>query len=98
LDGDPTPQEHVEGRSSGSLVSGHCAGIYAIGHVTAPQQEGVASDEWMKPGERGRRCHLCPLSQNHASNHPILKADLLLVEGFEKARIIRQPMAANPMN
>jgi hypothetical protein len=90
LDGDTTPQEHVEGRSSGSLVSGNCPGIYAIGHVTGPFVEVfTVSDDWMKPGERGNRCHLCPLEWTESRvNHPILKADLLAAGGFEKARII----------
>lgn len=78
-------------------VSGDRAGIYAIGHVTGPPYEGVASDEWLDPADRGKLLHFCPLTWSEVRvDNPILKTDLLDAGGFENARIIRQPMAGNP--
>jgi len=78
-------------------VSGNRAGIYAIGYITGPPFEDVASDEWIDPADRGKRLQFCPLRWTEIRvDHPILKTDLLDAGGFENARIIRQPMAGNP--
>ncbi len=78
-------------------VSGDRAGIYAIGYVTEPAFEDIASEEWLDPADRGKRLHFCPLRWTEVRvDHPILKTDLLDAGGFEHARIIRQPMAGNP--
>ena len=79
-------------------VSGTRAGVYAIGHVTGLPFLDVASEEWIDPSDRGKSLHFCPLRWTEIRvDHPILKTDLLTAGGFEQARIIRQPMAGNPM-
>lgn len=79
-------------------VSGDRAGVYAIGHVAGPPEEDVASEERLEPADRSKPGHVCPLRWTEIRvNHPILKADLLAAGGFEGARIIRQPMAGNPL-
>jgi hypothetical protein len=78
-------------------VSGSRAGIYAIGRVTGPPFEDEASDDWLDPADRGKRFYFCPLEWDDVRvDHPILKVDLLQAGGFEKARIVSQPMAGNP--
>ncbi len=42
--------------------------------------------------------NFCPLHWTHnLVDRPVLKTDLLAAGGFEKARVIRQPFAGNPM-
>jgi hypothetical protein len=79
-------------------VSGPRAGVYAIGVVTGAPKEGFAGDDWLDPADRGKKRQFCPLRWTDIRvDHPILKTDLLTAGGFDQARIIRQPMAGNPM-
>jgi hypothetical protein len=79
-------------------VSGSGSGVYAIGHVAGPLFKDVAGDDWLDPADRGKERHFCPLRWSEIRvDHPILKTDMLAAGGFDQARIIRQPMAGNPM-
>ena len=90
-------QDVGDGDNAVLWVSGPRAGIYAIGVVSGPIFEDVASDDWLDPADRGKRLHFCPLQWNESRvDRPILKTDLLAAGGFDQARIVRQPMAGNP--
>ncbi len=79
-------------------VSGARAGVYAIGYVTGPPEEDAGPEERIDRRGRGKSGHFCPLRWTEVRvEDPILKKDLLTAAGFQQARVIRQPMAGNPM-
>jgi hypothetical protein len=78
-------------------VSGrHEPGVYALGWVTGDPFEGVSSDEWSNPEDRGRIMTFCSLELDRILTKPVLRADLMTDPRFGAARILTQPQATNP--
>jgi len=86
------------GDNAAIWVSGPKAGVYAVGYVADATFFGFKNSDWVNPKDRGARGNFCPLHLTDIlADRPVLKPDLLAAGGFEKARVIRQPFAGNPL-
>jgi len=86
------------GDNTALWVSGPSAGVYAVGYITDAVFSGSKNEDWLDPDDHGAEGNFCPLHWTDIlADRPVLKSDLLAAGGFEKARVIRQPFAGNPM-
>ena len=78
-------------------LSGKAAGVYAIGEVVGEPAD-VVADEGAVQAVRPPTSVSCLLRWSDVRPHdPISKHELLASGRFAAARIIRQPMAGNPL-
>lgn len=78
-------------------VSGPNAGVYALGTVVGVPEEGLSSDGWINPDDRGRLRWFCPLELDDVFYEtPILKDSLKSDSRFSNASILRHPQSGNP--
>lgn len=86
------------GDNAALWMSGPSAGVYAIGYIAGAPYDGAKSEDWVASDDQGHPGNFCPLHwTDNLVDRPVLKTDLLAAGGFEKARVIRQPFAGNPM-
>ena len=86
------------GDNAALWMSGSAAGVYAMGHIAGAPFDGEKSEGWFDPDDQGQPGIFCPLHwTDNLVDRPVLKTDLLAAGGFEKARVIRQPFAGNPL-